>query len=58
MNKSPCQRKKDSFLLYYLSLSAGEDLIPFFQDLKFKVSELSKKDILEMIQQMNLTITQ
>ena len=51
-------KMKDSFLLYYLSQSAGEDLIPFFLDLKFKVSELSKKDILEMIQQMNLTITQ
>ena len=49
---------KDSFLIYYLSQSASEDLIPFFQDLKFKVSKLSRNDILTMIQQINLTITQ
>ena len=49
---------KDSFLVYYLSQSAGEDLIPFFQNLKFKVSKLSRNDILAMIQQMNLIITQ
>ena len=40
------------------STGPEEDLIPFFQDLKFKVSKLSRNDILVMIQQMNLTITQ
>jgi len=48
----------NSFLIYYLSQSAEEDLIPFFQDLKFKVSKLSKNGILTMIQQMNPIITQ
>ena len=31
-----------SFLIYYLSQAAGEDLVPFFQELKFNVRRLTK----------------
>ena len=34
-----------SFLVYYISKAAGEDLVPFFKELKFKVRKLEKSDI-------------
>lgn len=41
-----------SFLVYYISKAAGEDLVPFFKELKFKVRKLEKSNILEYIQQL------
>ncbi len=41
-----------SFLVYYISKAAGEDLVPFFKELRFKVRKLEKLDILEYIQQL------
>jgi len=38
-----------SFLVYYLSQAAGEDLVPFFKELQFKVRKLEKTDILQAI---------
>ncbi len=45
-----------SFLVYYLSEAAGEDLVPFFKDLQFKVRKLTKEDILKQIEEMNSQI--
>jgi len=45
-----------SFLVYYLSQAAGEDLVPFFQSLKFKIQKLSRDEILKAIQQANQTL--
>jgi len=42
-------RMKTSFVVYYFSQTAGEDLVPFFKKLHFKVRKLSKEDILEQI---------
>ena len=42
-----------SFLVYYISQAAGEDLVPFFEKLKFNVRKLKKTDILEYIKQVN-----
>ena len=41
---------KTSFLVYYFSEAAGEDLVPFFQKLHFKVRKLTKEDILKQIE--------
>ena len=41
---------RTSFLVYYLSEVAGEDLVPFFQKLHFKVRKLTKADILKQIE--------
>lgn len=41
---------KTSFLVYYFSEAAGEDLVPFFQKLHFKVRKLTKEDILNQIE--------
>lgn len=41
---------KTSFLVYYFNEAAGEDLVPFFQKLHFKVRKLTKADILEQIE--------
>ena len=45
-----------SFLVYYLSQAAGEDLVPFFQSLKFKIQKLSRDEILKAIRQANQTL--
>ncbi len=41
---------KTSFLVYYFSEAAGEDLVPFFRKLHFKVRKLTKEDILKQIE--------
>ena len=41
---------KTSFLVYYFSEAAGEDLVPFFRKLQFKVRKLTKEDILNQIE--------
>ena len=41
---------KTSFLVYYFSEAAGEDLVPFFRKLHFKVRKLTKQDILNQIE--------
>lgn len=41
---------KTSFLVYYFNEAAGEDLVPFFRKLHFKVRKLTKKDILNQIE--------
>ena len=41
---------RTSFLVYYFSEAAGEDLVPFFQKLHFKVRKLTKADILNQIE--------
>ena len=45
-----------SFLVYYLSEAAGENLVPFFKELQFKVRKLTKEDILKQIEEMNSQI--
>lgn len=45
-----------SFLVYYLSEAAGEDLVPFFKELQFKVRKLTKQEILKQIEEMNSQI--
>jgi hypothetical protein len=42
-----------SFLIYYFSKAAGEDLVPFFRELHFKVRKLTKEDILKQIEILN-----
>ena len=42
---------KTSFLVYYFSEAAGEDLVPFFRKLHFKVRKLTKADILKQIEE-------
>lgn len=49
-------KMRTSFLAYYLSKAAGEDLVPFFQELQFKVRKLTKEDILKQIEEMNSQI--
>ncbi|MYC75485.1 hypothetical protein F4X10_06940 [Candidatus Poribacteria bacterium] len=41
---------RTSFLVYYFSEAAGEDLVPFFKKLHFKVRKLTKQDILNQIE--------
>ena len=41
---------RTSFLVYYFSEAAGEDLVPFFKKLHFKVRKLTKEDILNQIE--------
>lgn len=45
-----------SFLVYYLSEAAGEDLVPFFKELQFNVRKLTKQDILKQIEELNSQI--
>ena len=45
-----------SFLVYYLSKAAGEDLVPFFEELQFKVVKLTKEDILKYIDKLHRQI--
>jgi hypothetical protein len=40
-----------SFLVYYLSKAAGQDLVPFFEDLKFQLRRLSREEILATLSQ-------
>lgn len=40
-----------SFVVYYFSQAAGEDLVPFFKKLHFDVQKLEKSDILKQIEQ-------
>lgn len=49
-------KMRTSFLVYYLSQAAGEDLVPFFAELQFKVRSLTKEDILKQIDEMNSQI--
>lgn len=42
-----------SFLVYYLSEAAGQDLFPFFEELKFDVRRISKSEIMSAIMQAN-----
>ena len=44
---------RTSFLIYYLSKSAGQDLIPFFEKLKFNVRRLTKEEIRKTLIQIN-----
>lgn len=46
-------RMSTSFIVYYFSQAAGEDLVPFFEKLQFKVHKLEKSDILQQIEQAN-----
>ena len=43
------ERMSTSVLVYFLSQVAGEDLIPFFEKLKFNVRSLTKSEILSII---------
>ncbi len=49
-------KMRTSFLVYYLSRAAGEDLVPFFENLQFKVRKLTKEDILKQIDTLNAQI--
>jgi len=42
-----------SILVYYFSQAAGEDLVPFFQKLYFKVQHLTKADIIQYVEGLN-----
>ena len=42
-----------SFLVYYLCQAAGEDLVPFFEALKFDVRRITKPEIMSAIMQAN-----
>lgn len=42
-----------SFLVYYLSQAAGQDLVPFFEELQFDVRRISKSEIMSAIMQAN-----
>ena len=42
-----------SFLAYYLSQAAGEDLVPFFEELQFDIRRITKSEIMSAIMQAN-----
>ena len=42
-----------SFLVYYLNQAAGQDLVPFFEELRFDIRNISKSEIMEAIMQAN-----
>ena len=44
-------RTPTSFVVYYFSQAAGEDLVPFFKELHFDVQKWEKSDILKQIEQ-------
>lgn len=44
-------RTPTSFVVYYFSQAAGEDLAPFFKELHFDVQKWEKSDILKQIEQ-------
>ena len=45
------RQMKSSMLIYYMSQAAGEDLVPFFQELKFNVRRLTRAEIESVIRQ-------
>ena len=45
------RQMKSSMLVYYMSQAAGEDLVPFFQELKFNVRRLTRQEIESVIRQ-------
>lgn len=45
-----------SMLVYYFSQAAGEDLVPFFQQLYFNVRPVTKEDIVKQIEILNSQI--
>jgi hypothetical protein len=45
-------RMSTSFLVYYLSQAAGQDLVPFFEGLKFQVRSLTRSEIVSAIRQI------
>ena len=45
-----------SFVVYYFSKAAGEDLVPFFKKLQFDVRNLEKEDILQQIERQKKLI--
>ena len=49
------RQMRTSMLVYYMSQAAGEDLVPFFQDLKFNVHRLTRDDIESVIRQATST---
>ena len=51
LHKKLVGRMSTSFVVYYFSQAAGEDLVPFFEKLQFKVKKLEKADILKEIEQ-------
>ena len=42
-----------SILVYYFNQAAGEDLVPFFRSLHFKVQHLTKADIIKYVEGLN-----
>ena len=46
---------RTSMLIYYMSQAAGEDLIPFFKELKFNVHPLKRNEIVSIIRQATPT---
>ena len=42
-----------SFLVYYLSQAADQDLVPFFEELQFDVRHITKQEIMSAIMQAN-----
>ena len=40
-----------SMLIYYMGQAAGQDLVPFFQDLKFQTRRLTRNEIIKVIRQ-------
>ncbi|MCH8293895.1 hypothetical protein IH992_22670 [Candidatus Poribacteria bacterium] len=40
-----------SMLIYYMGQAAGQDLVPFFQDLKFQTRRLTRGEIIKVIKQ-------
>ena len=45
------RQMKTSMLIYYMNQAAGEDLVPFFQELKFNVHRLTRQEIESAIRQ-------
>ncbi len=45
------RQMKTSMLIYYMNQAAGEDLVPFFQELKFNVRRLTRQEIESVIRQ-------
>ena len=45
-----------SMLVYYFSKAAGEDLVPFFRELHFMVRPLTKADIVQYVEALNVEI--
>ena len=50
LHQKLAESMETSFLVYYFSKAAGEDLVPFFKRLHFTVRKLTKEDILKHIE--------